>query len=601
MFIKYFDLEHNKIMQFIFAISQALLVANRSMESILSLLLLMTGLAFFGLNQKKVLSGKFYFLLFLVQVICGINFYYSWSESVRFNLIAESLQVSISMLVVITASLLSFMGYWFQVRLVQCFCSQEKMNIEDTKRKSDKNNSNFCKRILLCFLCALISITICSENSFLYPINSWADSHCFFTVGKAMMNGIVPYRDLFEQKGPIMYFVYGIAWWFFKDSYLGIYFLEVFVAAVFLFYACLIVSLYKKNTENITIPLMAFLVYTSFSFRKGGSAEEICVPFIAYALYIGLASLNEQKKLTAKQFFVIGLSIGIVFWVKYTFIGFFVGWLLFFSLLYLRKNDVLTIKRMLNGIICGFSLVTLPIILYFGYHHALYDLAEVYFYDNIFVYSNYSNKSPFVALLHYGKGLCQLIKGNYPVLILICVGFFHEANRILLITFLCLFATSFFGWFSWPYTSLIFVPLSLVGFSVVLHKLSYYHESFSLKFTVPLLFAMCLLLTPNHHNIGKSKDGLPQFQFAKIIRQSENPTLLDYGFLDGGFYMAADILPNCKAFCKLNNPIKEMLQLQEKYIREGKCEFVVTRLSIKAPLYELVSKSGKYFLYRRIK
>ena len=42
------------------------------------------------------------------------------------------------------------------------------------------------------------------------------------------------------------------------------------------------------------------------------------------------------------------------------------------------------------------------------------------------------------------------------------------------------------------------------------------------------------------------KEGLPQYQFAQIIRETPGASLLNYGFLDGGFYMAADVLPTTR-------------------------------------------------------
>ncbi|MBQ9256206.1 MAG: hypothetical protein IJ181_03700, partial [Acidaminococcaceae bacterium] len=199
------------------------------------------------------------------------------------------------------------------------------------------------------------------------------------------------------------------------------------------------------------------------------------------------------------------------------------------------------------------------------------------------------------------KGFIQLIRGNYPALLLIFVSCYYEKDRLLTLLFITLFATSFFGWRTWPYYSLIFAPFISIGIAVILNKITVHKSNISLKPAIALLCLSCLIFTPNHRNIGRSKEDTPQYQFAKIIRESNKPTLLNYGFLDGGFYWAADILPNCKAFCKLMNPIEEMLQLQEKYVREGKCEFVVTRgQPIDSPLYRLIRKSESYYLYRRM-
>ena len=62
---------------------------------------------------------------------------------------------------------------------------------------------------LYCLLISSAFLLICTKSSPLYPLNDWQDANAFFTMGKGMMNGKVLYRDLFEQKGPLLYFMHG--------------------------------------------------------------------------------------------------------------------------------------------------------------------------------------------------------------------------------------------------------------------------------------------------------------------------------------------------------------------------------------------------------
>jgi hypothetical protein len=73
------------------------------------------------------------------------------------------------------------------------------------------------------------------------------------------------------------------------------------------------------------------------------------------------------------------------------------------------------------------------------------------------------------------------------------------------------------------------------------------------------------------------REDLPQYRFAEIISQSEDPSLLNYGFLDGGFYFASGVLPSDPYFSTLNIDLPEMDQALRKSILEGKTAFVVTR------------------------
>lgn len=49
------------------------------------------------------------------------------------------------------------------------------------------------------------------------------------------------------------------------------------------------------------------------------------------------------------------------------------------------------------------------------------------------------------------------------------------------------------------------------------------------------LLLICVVRSSNVYLIPHEKEDLPQYRFRDIIRTVENPTLLNYGFLDGGF------------------------------------------------------------------
>ena len=89
-------------------------------------------------------------------------------------------------------------------------------------------------RAAYCLLVSAVLLALCSRSSPLYPMNDWVDANCFFTVGKAMFNGRVPYRDLYEQKGVLLYFLYGLGWLLSHRSFLGVYMIEVLHFALFL-------------------------------------------------------------------------------------------------------------------------------------------------------------------------------------------------------------------------------------------------------------------------------------------------------------------------------------------------------------------------------
>ena len=89
------------------------------------------------------------------------------------------------------------------------------------------NQPRWDRRLLLVsMLSALAFLSVCSKSSFLYPMNDWVDVQCFFTVGRGILQGKMPYLDLYEQKGPVLYLLFALAALISRESFLGVFFLE---------------------------------------------------------------------------------------------------------------------------------------------------------------------------------------------------------------------------------------------------------------------------------------------------------------------------------------------------------------------------------------
>ena len=133
--------------------------------------------------------------------------------------------------------------------------------------------------VIYSFLIAFVTLAICSKSSFLYPFNDWVDSNCYFTVGKGMMQGKVVYRDLFEQKGVLLYFLHGLAYLVSHTTFIGVYVIEVIAGTAYLYYSAKTAALFvNEKWIYFIIPVLAALVYSSKYFAHGDSAEELCLP-----------------------------------------------------------------------------------------------------------------------------------------------------------------------------------------------------------------------------------------------------------------------------------------------------------------------------------
>ena len=273
--------------------------------------------------------------------------------------------------------------------------------------------------IIWSFIIAAICIALFSKSSPFYPINDWVDAQCFFTVGKSMMKGMIPYKDIFEQKGPLLYFIYGIASLISFDSFLGVYFIEVAAFASFLYLSYRVISLYIETAYALCVlPAYAVAMCVTSAFSQGGSAEELCLPLFMLAIYTMLKYCREDCSTVMDSKVVIGMGFaaGLVFWIKFTLLGIFFSWMAFLFFVTWKKYDIKTGMKLCALFLSGMFLATVPWLLYFGYHNALTDLLEVYFYNNLFLYSE---QVSFFNKLRFLMENIFVVAGNNKVLALL--------------------------------------------------------------------------------------------------------------------------------------------------------------------------------------
>ncbi len=225
-------------------------------------------------------------------------------------------------------------------------------------------------------LSAFLIMMIATRSSFLYPCNNWNDANSYFSVGKALFNGKMPYRDVFDQKGMYLYFFYGLCYLISHTTFIGVFLFEVILAAFDLFGICRILQLYvKKTTALILSPLVLAVIVSSFSFYWGGSAEEVCFPFLIWGLYFSLDYFQNRYPKEAmgwKTILMNGILAGMVANIKFTVLGFFFAWMMCIAFSFLAKKDFLGAVKGCLIFLAGMAIPFLPWVIYFAWTHGLY-------------------------------------------------------------------------------------------------------------------------------------------------------------------------------------------------------------------------------------
>ncbi|PLR90786.1 glycosyltransferase family 39 protein [Bacillus sp. T33-2] len=501
------------------------------------------------------------------------------------------------------------------------------------------------KAYVFLFIYSFFIMLFFTQSSPLFAMNMWVDSNSFFTVGKGMANGVLPYRDLFEQKGPLLYALHALAYTISHTTFFGVYILEVIALFITLVLAFKISRLYLNWMPSIIVSLfLPLLILNQNSFAFGDSAEEFSIPFLLAFIYLMLKNFKFSSDSSFRWTFYLinGILIGCVFWIKYTLVGAWIGFYLVILLVGIRKRSW---RNLVNAIIftfAGLVISSVPWLLYFGVNHAIKDFIDVYIKFNLVTYS--AQTSTVGKLINSAIIFGRAFNNNFEAKVMIIIGMIafiftrkylsnNYQKLFMFSTVACLIMGVYFGGREYPYYFLIITPLGLLGLIVLVdfiqHSYKTHHSDIARNRWFPLLivalsaFFLCFGYNSNiHYSKIYNKEPLPQQTFADLMRKEPNPTLLNYGALDGGFYLKADIVPNVRYFQSQNIDPKlypENMDEQHRYIKEGAVQFIVVKLAGQTPVeqvdiphlidhYRLVSQQDhhmagttfRYLLYKKI-
>ena len=152
---------------------------------------------------------------------------------------------------------------------------------------------------VLCLLAAFICVTIGSKSSFLYAFHDGNDANWFLTMGRGIVNGKVPYKDLFEQKGLLTYMIFALNYAICGNHMYVVYVVQVICMAAFTGLCYKTARLYISYAPALLIAVLScLLAVCSFAYVGGaGEVEEYCLPLLkkggALAAYKGAEAENE--------------------------------------------------------------------------------------------------------------------------------------------------------------------------------------------------------------------------------------------------------------------------------------------------------------------
>ena len=469
-------------------------------------------------------------------------------------------------------------------------------------------------RFLPLFLPSTVLLLVCLMvigSSPLFRTNPWDDSNAMLTMGRSLINGIVPYKDVIDQRGPFLYALFGLGALLKSTSFLGVFFLQTVNAFIVYWVSVKIAIDLKMNTSNaVWLGLLGpFSLLSTSSFSFSGSPEEFAFTSILYLLYVINHYHQEITKISLKKFFFLGVNLGLVFWNKYSMIGAFIIFFFWIAFESMRVQKFYLLIKIVILSVAGFLSVSLMVLIYFSYTGATGDLFRIYFYQNLTAYGK-SDTSTVMKCWNLFFLVAREIRTHFIVVAIIILGWvsllIKKRNLIVEIS-MFIGTLVFVALQHWVinYYNLIWMPffgIALIRLtSLIMEKSTSLNSQFPKQKSIYIIIATSLIIFPfvNNSDLTNlilkresrsiSNNSLDaQTKFAQLINEkrtaSHQPSLIMINSLDKGFFLFSRTLPVTPFFHRLNMSYDQLPKMYKAFnqdIKSRKTDFIIIRVKQK--------------------
>lgn len=306
-------------------------------------------------------------------------------------------------------------------------------------------------------LISIIFLLIYSPSTSPFYLYEGFDSCTFKTIGLGILDGKMPFTDLFDHKGPVLFWINALG---LAGGRAGLFLLEAVFLAVTLFFAYKTACLYTDSSKAFVASFLTLIPAIDF-ITEGNQCEEYMLPFIACSLYLALRyTTGKVGSHPLRYSLFYGIACGIIFFIRPNDAVSQTGAIMtgIFLILLHRKEYK---AAFMNALIffCGLFAVAIPILVYFHVTGSLHDMLHGTILYNL----QYSSES-------------RLTEGSIGILAIPAIiyggAIFMERK------------SDRTSWF-------VFIP-NLIFTLILVGKRDYYHYLLPILPMVCVFFALCL-------------------------------------------------------------------------------------------------------------
>ena len=489
----------------------------------------------------------------------------------------------------------------------------------------------FVKRVIIYFFialfCTAFMFLLSASTSPLYKYYCDGDSSIFMLVGKGITLGKDVYRDYFDHKGPILFYLNALGFWI-TGTKTGVFIIQcVFfsLTAIFMYKTA---RIFTKTIRSLICVLLAILAFAS-TISDGNLSEEYCMLFCMIPIYLAVQFYTKAPDEPHPHSYMLayGVCFALCAFIRIN-NGIMIGGIVLVALITDFSSD--RVKHAFMNVlsfIAGMLIVTVPIFMFFIIKGTFSDMVfSTFIFNFLYAAEGSSGKS--------GSEAFMLLQWIIPVaaLILISVIFSKRlgARVSSLIVAVSVFALipALMG-FSYTHYYTTLIPLislyCAVFFYIATQRINFWSVLMCVIMALPLYsYFITLPYNVTHYSqklynqenpvtyrdiqsdISYSAEALTSY-----IPQDERDSVFGYD-VSAAWFLEADIMPCYRLFTlqeswsehypEFGREINEFMQTTPpRWVVIHNIEIIKSRqfLNIIDSDYELVSEVGYDLLYKR--
>ena len=437
---------------------------------------------------------------------------------------------------------------------------------------------------LLLLAWSVIVLLLLSIDSPLHEVYGHNDSAWFFMCGKAVMNGLTPYVDFTDSKGPLLWLIYGIGYLISPRNYVGVWVLTCLCYAGTLFYnyktaRLLLADDRKALLVALLMPLAYFLPWFHYEVR----AEDFCFLPVAVTIYY-LFHLLYNKEGESYSIRHYGLVLG----------GCFMALVLIkYSLAVMQASMIIVALwywmwerseygAPLKWLLCGMAAVALPFVIWLTAVGAFPAFVDEYFINT---FHTVTTEKGFMATLSEEMTNSWSAINSQALLLIIALGGWLLSRLLPCYRYVPLVISLFFYlvctrhnmnyYYSACYSFLLFLFIYLIS---QLRK-PVRTWNYVLAAAVVLVWSISENVRSTSPKQMTTKWATTSYRdsYNRIARaiDGEKPLMMNLCAGEFGFGMAAKALPAGKYWSKQVGMTPEMLKGHKDLLKSGRADYVI--------------------------